>query len=138
MSLVATGVSKDATTDQLKAFLMNKGIRVTNKEFLTSFPDEVRSFTYRIDIKSDDYDKSMNPDVWLFKAKRRQFNQTWQQQSGQLGGNIHYQTHPQQRPQHNYRNTRNPTFNSVSSQQASLVTTQNRFDVAGFETEVFN
>ena len=139
---MATGVSKDATIDQLKEFLVNKGIRVTDIELLTSFPDEVRSFTYRVDIKSEDYDKSMNPDVWpyrvgvrLFKARRRQFQQTWQQQSGQLGGNHHNQQHRQQLQG---RQTRSPSFHSIGSHQASTVMTQNRFEVNGFESEVFN
>ena len=69
ISLVASGVSRDATPDQLKSFLISKGLRVSGVELLTSFRiEEARSFTYRVSIKAADYEKALNADVWLHRV----------------------------------------------------------------------
>ena len=97
VNLVATGVAKDATADQLKEFVENKGIEVVEIELLTQFPVAARTFTFRIAIKPRDYDKAMNPDVWpyrvgvrIYKPKRIRVDQqnSWTNQSGQTGGNV--------------------------------------------------
>ena len=73
INLVATGVSKDATSDQLKEFLESNGIKVTDIELLTNFPDEVRSFTYRVAIKPEDFEKALTPDVWPYRVGVRHY-----------------------------------------------------------------
>ena len=97
VSLVASGASRDATSEQLKSFLISKGLRVTEIELLTNFRrEEARSFTYRIAIKADDYEKALNADVWphrvgvrLFRNKRTFANTgSWASQSAQTGGNV--------------------------------------------------
>ena len=95
VNLVATGVAKDATANQLKEFIEAKGIEVVETELLTQHP-EARTNTFRIVIKSRGYDKAMNPDVWpyrvgvrIFRPKRTQ--NSWSNQSGQAGGNVYQQ-----------------------------------------------
>ena len=92
VNLVATGVAKDATADQLKNFIVAKGINVEAIELLTSHPD-ARTNTFKIVIKACDFERAMSPDVWpyrvgvrMFKHKRTQ--NTWSNQAGQTGGNI--------------------------------------------------
>ena len=112
---------------------------MTEVELLTNFPDEVRSFTYRVAIKPEDYELALSPDVWpyrvgvrLYKNKRRQFENSWQQQSGQTGGIIHENRRNQQRQVFG-----NPRIHRPS-QSDSVLSTRNRFDVPGFESDVFN
>ena len=50
-NLVASGVSKDATCDQLKGFLAGKGINVTDIELISNAPER-RTNTFRIAIKA--------------------------------------------------------------------------------------
>ena len=101
VNLVATGVAKDATSDQLKEFIENKGVEVVEIELLTQFPEAARTFTYRIAIKPRDYDKAMNPDVWPYRVgvriyKPKRIQNSWSNQSSQTGGNV---DHSQQRQQ---------------------------------------
>jgi hypothetical protein len=83
VNLVASGVSKDATPEQLKEFIVSKGINVTEIELLANHKVEARSFSYRIAIKPADYEKALKPDVWpyrvgvrLYKPKSR-VEKTW-------------------------------------------------------------
>ena len=81
VNLVVSGVSRDATPDQLKNFLTSKGLQITDIELLTKFHiNEARSFTYRIAIKPEDYKKAFNPRIWphrvavrLLKNKKKPF-----------------------------------------------------------------
>ena len=93
VNLVATGVAKDATANQLKGFIENKGTKVVEIELLTNHP-EARTNTFKIAIKPGDYDKAMNPEVLpyrvgvrTFRHKRQQQN-SWANQAGQTGGNV--------------------------------------------------
>ena len=137
-NLVASGVSKDATTEQLKEFIVSKGI-----ELLTNHKEEARSFSYRIAIKPSDYDKALHPDVWpyrvgvrLYKPKRWQPKQnSWNQQSSQTGGNINDQrrnngTQQEKRP--------GPQQTGAQALNNGDIDTQNRYVVPGFAPEVFN
>ena len=91
--LVAYGVSKDATEEQLKAFISSKGISVTCVTKLTTF-ESARTNTFKVSIKAADYDKALKPEVWPlrvgvrpFRPKRQQ-SRTWAEQSASTGGNI--------------------------------------------------
>ena len=141
VNLVASGVSRDATPDQLKSFLISRGLRVTDIELLTNFRRaEARSFSYRIAIKADDYEKALNADIWphrvgvrLFKNRRNFLNHSsWASQSAQTGGNVvpSYQNH--------HHSSRSTHVQSVHSSSADAVEKQNRFDVPGFAHEVLN
>ena len=135
VNLVASGVSKDITIDQLKNFITSKGITVTDIALLTNFyKEESKSYSYRIAIKAADYEKVMNPDVWpyrvsihLYKTKRSQPQQDWNPK-------------PPVR-----QNSRPPVISLQTStstpQQDEPVTPlelHNRFDVNGFQQEVSN
>ena len=49
VNLVASGVSRDASSEKLRTFLIGKGLQVTDIELLTTFYiEQARSFTYRI------------------------------------------------------------------------------------------
>ena len=123
----------------MKSFLSSKGIRVTDIELLTKYYiDEAKSFTYRIAIKPEDFDKALKADVWphrvavrLFRQKRQQPEQNWSlPTSGKRGSSI----------DHN-RRSRNPGTNidiAQSDTDGFHLETQNRFDAQGFEPEVFN
>ena len=95
--LVASGVSKVATPNQLMEFVQSKGISVTNVELLTQHP-EARTNTFKVVIKPADYEKAMNPEVWPYrvgvrhyKAPRRKEGMSWNEQSKQAGGGQHSQ-----------------------------------------------
>ena len=145
VSLVASGVSRDATPDQLKEFLTSKGLRVTGIELLTNFRiEEARSFTYRISIKAADYEKALNADIWphrvgvrLFRNKRNFINPaSWSAQSAQTGGNIM----ASQQAFRQYNHTVRPNGNTAATQHggAEALPLQNRFVTPGFLPEVFN
>ena len=92
-NLVASGVSKDATCEQLKEFIESKGINVTDIELLSLAPER-RTNTFRVAIKVADYDKALNPDVWPYRVGVRRYRpqrtkSNWASQSAQSGGNIH-------------------------------------------------
>ena len=94
VALVASGVSKDASPEQLSDFLKAKGIGVIAIEKLTRDDAETRTNTFKIVIKLNDYEKAMMPDVWPYRVGVRHFkpkkNQgpSWQQQSSQSGGQM--------------------------------------------------
>ena len=145
VNLVASGVSKDASPDQLRDFIIAKGVQVTDVELLTKFnKEEAISYTYRISIKPEDYEKALNPDVWphrvgvrLFKNKRPQAQQnSWSYQSGQSGGNISNQC-----TAHSNMQRANVHLNPPAPLVDAPVTPlelQNRFVNPGFPTEVVN
>ena len=101
VSLVASGVSKDATAEQLKEFIEGKGIGVIEIVKLTKEDAETRTNTFKIVVKLSDYEKAMQPEVWPYRVgvrhykpqRRNQQGMSWQQQSQQAGGQ------PQQRQQ---------------------------------------
>ena len=57
VALVASGVSKDATAEQLKEFIGRKGIHVVEVEKLTKDDAETRTNTFKVLIKTADYEK---------------------------------------------------------------------------------
>ena len=66
VSLVASGVGKGCTNDNLKDFLIGKGITPVEVEMLTK-PDvinEVRTLTFRVAFKAADYESALKPEVW--------------------------------------------------------------------------
>ena len=143
INLVASGVSKQATSDQIKEFLEEKGIHVTDIELLTKFfKDESKSYTYRIAIKPSDYEQALKPESWpfrvsvrLFRNKRRNLDQnSWDQQSSRSGGNIQPNMNNQHRRTGVIRRSEQPTENL----EYSPIVVNNRFDTPGFEQEVFN
>ena len=89
VNLVATGVAKDALADQLKDFIVTKGINKVAVDLLTTHPD-ARTNTFKIVIKASDFEKAMCPDVWPYRVGVRMFKQkrtqnTWSNQAGQTG-----------------------------------------------------
>jgi hypothetical protein len=100
-NLVASGVSKDATAEQLKDFLVGKGIGVTDTN------------TFRIAIKVADYDKAMNPSVWPYfvgvrRFKPKRYSNNWADQSKQSGGNIQTDQRKNHEGQGQYRHGSRP------------------------------
>jgi hypothetical protein len=103
VNLVASGVSKDATANQLTDFLKQKGLDTVAIEKLTQHPD-ARTNTFKVTIAPADYENALNPDIWPyrvairhFKPKRFTSQNSWQQQSQQTGGYV--QERPQQHRQ---------------------------------------
>ena len=96
--LVAYGVSKDATEEQLKQFITSKGINVTAVKKLTTF-EEARTYTFKVSIKASDYEKALKPEVWPLRVGVRPFRpkrsnnqtQSWAQQSASSGGLVQAQ-----------------------------------------------
>ena len=68
VALVATGVSKDASTDQLKEFLITKGINVITVEKLTREDIETKTNTFKVVVKLADYERAMTPEVWPYRV----------------------------------------------------------------------
>ena len=63
VALVATGVSKEASSDQLKQFIENKGISVVEVVKLTREEVDTRTNTFKITIKLADYEKALQPEI---------------------------------------------------------------------------
>ena len=124
VELVATGVSRDATTDQLKNFILSKGIEVIEILKLTTF-EQARTNTYKIKIKAAQYLKAMNPEMWPLRVGVRHFRQPrkdqnkgtpWAEQSAQSGGVMGQ--HQSQRSQFNsQKQSRQFQGNSQYNQQ---------------------
>ena len=102
VSLVASGVSKDATAEQLKEFIEGKGIGVIEIEKLTKEDAETRTNTFKVVVKLSDYEKAMQPEVWPYRLgvwhykpqRRNQQGMSWQQQSQQAGGQLQQRQPP--------------------------------------------
>ena len=98
VSLVATGVAKDCTEDDLKQYLAGKGIETVDVERLTKpeVMDMVRTVTFRVAIKAVDYDAALKPEVWPYRVgvrhyrapRRPALGSGWRGQSSQSGGTI--------------------------------------------------
>ena len=96
VDLVATGVGKDCTDEDMSLFLKGKGIEVVSVETLTKDDvlDKVRTKTFKITVKAAQYEAALKPEVWPYRvavrhyrAPRRQ-DTTWSGQSGRTGGII--------------------------------------------------
>ena len=74
VELVATGVSRDATTEQLRNFLQSKGVEVVELALLTTY-EHARTNTFKVKIKASQYSKAMSPDVWPFRVGVRHYRQ---------------------------------------------------------------
>ena len=94
VSLVAFGVSKDATPEQLKEFVEGKEVTVIGIEKLTKEDAETRTNTFKVVVKLSDYEKAMKPEVWPYRVGVRHYKpprrnaqgMSWKQQSQQTGG----------------------------------------------------
>ena len=74
IDLVATGVAKDASSDQLEQFLLGRGIQVTEIEILTTF-EHARTNTFRVRIKASDYEKAQLAENWPRRVGVRHYRQ---------------------------------------------------------------
>ena len=136
--MVACGVSKDASPDQLKNFVESNGISVINIEKLTTHPD-ARTNAFKIVIKVADYDKAMNPAVWPYrvgvrhyKAPRRNPGMSLQDQTRHAGGGGQPQTQ-----QHAHRHQREES-QAQSKPSPFNLNLQNRYEpLADVNGEVF-
>ena len=100
VSLVASGVGKGCTEDNLRDFLASKGVNPVEVEMLTreEVLDNVRTLTFRVAVKAADYEASLKPEVWPYRVAVRHYRaprrdrsegtDTWQGQSGRSGGQI--------------------------------------------------
>ena len=70
--LVAYGVAKNVTGIQLSQWLAGKGLRVLSCDLLTKY-EGARSLSYKITVKSCDYDKAHNPEIWPARVGVRLF-----------------------------------------------------------------
>ena len=144
VNLVAAGVSKAATGEQLKEFIEDKGIKVEEIECLTYHPD-ARTNTFRIAIAVSDYDKALNPEVWPYRVAVRPFRpsrkdrdqKSLEYQFGRSGGVI--QQHAQQQAHHTHaqhQQQRHPqTFQQHALHATEALEISNRFEaLAGMET----
>ena len=98
VSLVASGVAKDCTEDDLKQFLAGKGIEAVDVEMLTKpeVMEMVRTVTFRVAVKAADYDAALKPEVWPYRVGVRHYRAPrrpasgsgWKGQSSLSGGTI--------------------------------------------------
>ena len=96
VDLVASGVGKGCSDDDLKEFLKGKGIDAVLVETLTrqEVLDQVRTKTFKITVKASQYEAALKPEVWPYRvavrhyrAPRRQ-DTTWSGQSERAGGLV--------------------------------------------------
>ena len=98
VSLVASGVGKGCTEENLKDFLVSKGINPVEVELLTrqDVIENVRTLTFRVAVKATDYEASLNPEVWPYRVAVRHYRAprrdrtdgSWQGQSQRSGGQV--------------------------------------------------
>ena len=102
VSLVASGVGKGCTEDNLREFLVGKGINPVEVELLTreEIMNDVRTITFRVAVKAADYEAALKPEVWPYRVAVRHYRaQTrdrrtggWQAQAERSGGQIDRQS----------------------------------------------
>ena len=102
VSLVATGVAKDCTEEDLREFLSSKGIEPVEVEKLTKVEvmDMVRTITFRVAVKASDYEAALKPEVWPYRVGVRHYraprrpasSSGWKGQSSHTGGSINSAT----------------------------------------------
>ena len=96
---VASGVAKDCTEDNLRNFLMERGVPVVEVQQLTrqEVLAEVRTLTFRVSIKAAGYEAALKPEVWPYRVGVRYYkppkrtdrqDSGWQGQSGRTGGQV--------------------------------------------------
>ena len=86
------------TTANLTEFLKGKGINPVEVEMLTKAEvvNEVRTLTFRVAVKPEEYEKALKPEVWPYRVavrhykapKRERTAGSWERQSEQSGGQI--------------------------------------------------
>ena len=96
VDLVASGVGKDCTNEDLSDFLKGRGIDAVAVETLTKDEvlSQVRTKTFKVTVKPSQYEAALKPEVWPYRvavrhyrAPRRQ-DTTWGDQSSRAGGHI--------------------------------------------------
>ena len=143
VNLVASGVSKAATNDQLKEFLEDKGIKVTEIECMTYHP-EARTNTFRVAIAIGDYEKALNPEVWPYRvavrafrpARRDREQKNMEFQFSRSGGVVNHQrgrdpqhSQTQQQEQRQPQQQEQRQSQQQESQSQDSIEISNRFDV---------
>ena len=96
VSLVASGVGKGYTPDNLKDFLAGKGINAVEVVMLTKpeVVDQVRTLTFRVAVKPEEYEAALKPEVWPYRVGVRHFRaprrveSSWQGQAERAGGLV--------------------------------------------------
>ena len=73
ISLVAGGVSKNATVDKLTEYLRNKGLDIVKCELLTTQVEQCRKLSFKVTIKAEDFEKAKNPAIWPYRVVVRKF-----------------------------------------------------------------
>ena len=90
VELVAFGVNKEAKPEDLKKFLIDKGIKVTEVKCLTRIEllteDKVRSKTMKVTVKAAEHEKAMNPDLWPLRVGVRYYRAQSRRQTPGEGG----------------------------------------------------
>ena len=70
--LVVYGLAKHVTSLQLSCFIENKDIKILGCDILTKY-EGARSLSFKITIRSCDYEKIINSDIWPVGIGIRQF-----------------------------------------------------------------
>ena len=73
ISLVAGGVSKNATVDKLTDYLKNKGLDIVSCELLTNNVEQCRTLSFKVTIKAEDFERAKNPAIWPYRVVVRKF-----------------------------------------------------------------
>ena len=74
--LVASGVGKGCTPDDLISFLNDRGIHPVDAQLLTrkEVLDEVRFLTFRVVVKASEYEDALKPEVWPYRVAVRHYS----------------------------------------------------------------
>ena len=67
----ALGIKKNVTGLQLSHWSAEKGLQVLSCDLLTKY-EGARSLAYQITIKSCDYEKALNPELWPSRVGLKQ------------------------------------------------------------------
>ena len=137
VSLVAYGVAKDASEEQLNSFLQAKNINVIECKKLTTF-EQARTHCYKVTIKASEYEKATKPEVWPYRVGVRLFKQFREKKDQTPSWNDQQNTGQMNQPQPQQKH-RSQQFNPPVLPLVTPLATSNRYSALEKDApEVFN
>ena len=116
--LVAYGFGTDTSGEQLKQWLRGNGIVVKSCSLLTTF-EGARSHTFKLVVKSTDYEKATNPAIWpenvgvrkfrFFGSKKRSYGNGDKNNNKKSSPDPEVIIHPE-RPANGNQSKRHPSY----------------------------
>jgi hypothetical protein len=72
IDLVVYGVARNITSIQVSKWIEEQGIKVSDCVLLTKY-EQARTFSFKVTINANDYEKSQDPSMWPYRVKVRPY-----------------------------------------------------------------